>query len=87
MLVMTPKETRRACTNTCGRATRVAKVLRKLFNRFRKPTLRELCRQKYGDEFAKMYDTLNQGEPIGGFAETMAFIEMIRRVETTRCNS
>lgn len=45
------------------------------------PTLRELCRQEYGDEFAKDYDTLNAGGVIGGFVETAAFLSMVEAVK------
>ena len=60
---------------------RVTDTLRKLFGRFRKPTLRELCRQEYGDEFVEMYDALSDGEPIGGIVETIVFIEMVENVK------
>jgi len=50
--------------------------------RMRKPTLRELCRREYGDEFAEDYDTLCDGGVIGGFAETIAFIEMVEKVKS-----
>lgn len=49
------------------------------FDRFR--TLRELCRREYGDEFAEKYDMLGRGIPIGGLAETMAFIEQVEAVK------
>ena len=45
------------------------------------PTLRELCRREYGDEFAKDYDTLNAGVVIGGFVETAAFLSMVEAVK------
>ena len=61
---------------------RVTDTLCKLFGRFRKPTLRELCRQEYGDKFAEMYDAVNNGEPIGGIVETIAFIEMVENVKS-----
>lgn len=48
----------------------------------RKPTLRELCRREYGDEFAEDYDTLCEGGVIGGLGETIAFIEMVERVKS-----
>ena len=47
----------------------------------RKPTLRELCRREYGDEFARDYDTLSAGGVIGGYAETIAFINMVEAVK------
>ena len=50
------------------------------FDRFR--TLRELCRREYGDEFMEKYDMLNRGEPIGGIAETTAFVEQVEAVKS-----
>ena len=47
----------------------------------RKPTLRELCRREYGDEFIKDYDTLNVGGIIGGYAETITLINMVNAVK------
>ena len=47
----------------------------------RKPTLRELCRREYGDEFAEGYDMLCGGCVIGGFAETIALIDMVEAVK------
>lgn len=53
----------------------------KLRENMRKPTLRELCRREYGDEFAEDYDTLCDGGVIGGFAETITFINMVEDVK------
>ena len=47
----------------------------------RKPTLRELCWIEYGDEFIRDYDTLNEGGVIGGYAETITFINMVEDVK------
>ena len=52
-----------------------------IFDRFRKPTLRELCRREYGDEFAQDYDTLCDGGTIGGFVETVIFLRMVEAVK------
>ena len=36
------------------------------FRKFsREKDLREVCREKYGDDFVEMYDMLNNGVPIG----------------------
>lgn len=43
----------------------------------RKPTLRELCRREHGDEFASDYDMLAAGGVIGGYAETITFINKV----------
>ena len=48
----------------------------------RKPTLRELCRREYGDEFTEGYDMLCGGCVIGGFAETIALIDMVEKVKS-----
>lgn len=60
-------------------------ILSKLFNKFlkiEKPTLRELCIREYGEEFGSVYDDLNNGIPIGGFAETIIAINMIETVQS-----
>lgn len=51
-----------------------------VFRKKRPTTLRELCRREYGDEFVRMYDDVCDGIPIGGFAETIMFIEMVEAV-------
>ena len=47
------------------------------FKKFRKKDLREICREKYGDDFVKMYDMLNNGIPIGNLVETQIFLAMV----------
>lgn len=51
------------------------------FKKFRKKDLREVCREKYGDDFAKMYDMLNDGIPIGNLEETKIFLAMVKAAE------
>lgn len=53
-----------------------------IFHKVEKPTLRELCISEYGEEFGSVYDDLNNGVPIGGFAETIISITMIEEVQT-----
>jgi hypothetical protein len=53
----------------------------KLFRK--RKDLRELCRERYGEDFAKMYDTINSGGTIGGLQETIAFLEMVEEVKRT----
>ena len=53
----------------------------KLFKRRKKKDLREVCCEMYGDEFVEMYDKVNEGVPIGGFAETVAFINMVEKAK------
>ena len=48
---------------------------------FRKRDLREVCREKYGDDFVKMYDLLNAGVPIGNLEETQIFLTMVKAAE------
>lgn len=43
----------------------------------KKKDLREVCREKYGDDFAAMYDKLNSGVPIGNLEETKIFLAMV----------
>lgn len=43
----------------------------------RKKDLREVCREKYGDDFVVLYDKLGYGEPIGNLEETLVFLTMI----------
>ncbi len=43
----------------------------------RKKDLRELCREKYGEDFVEMYDMLNNGIPIGNLEETKIFLAMV----------
>lgn len=52
-----------------------------VFKRNKKKSLREFCREKYGDEFIELYDKLGSGEPIGNFAETAIFLEAIERAK------
>lgn len=51
------------------------------FRKFRKKDLREVCREKYGEDFVKMYDMVDRGIPIGNFEETMIFIAMVKSAE------
>lgn len=46
-----------------------------------KESLRDKCVAAYGEEFGEMYDALNRGETIGGFAETAAFLNMLEAVK------
>ena len=48
------------------------------FKKFcRKKNLREVCREKYGDDFVEMYDMANSGIPIGNLEETQTFLAMV----------
>lgn len=50
----------------------------------KKKSLRELCQEKYGDEFIELYDKLGAGEPIGNMVETVIFLELIEEVRKER---
>ena len=52
---------------------------KKLFKK--KESLRDKCIAAYGEEFGEMYDAINRGETIGGFAETIAFLDMLEAVK------
>ena len=52
---------------------------KKLFKK--KDSLRDKCVAAYGKEFGEMYDTINSGGTIGGFAETCAFLDMLEAVK------
>lgn len=51
------------------------------FKKIRRRNLREVCREKYGDEFVKMYDMLNSGIPIGNLEETKIFLAMVKAAQ------
>ena len=52
---------------------------KKLFKK--KESLRDKCVATYGEEFGEMYDAINRGETIGGFSETVAFLDMLESVK------
>lgn len=65
---------------------KMLKMLKRLIRRmkhrrFCKKDLREVCREKYGEDFVKMYDTVNSGVPIGNMEETMIFIDMVEEAK------
>lgn len=51
------------------------------FKKFQKKDLREVCREKYGDDFVEMYDMVNNGIPIGNLRETQIFLAMVKAAE------
>lgn len=58
------------------------KLFERIKNLFKKkPDLREQCVAAYGEEFGEMYDALSRGEAIGGFTETIMFIDMLEAVK------
>lgn len=40
-------------------------------------SLRQICLEKYGENFIKEYDMLGSGEPIGNFYYTIIFLDKI----------
>lgn len=51
------------------------------FKRFFKKDLREVCREKYGEDFVVMYDMVNEGKPIGSLEETKIFLAMVEEAK------
>lgn len=49
------------------------------FKKFRKKDLREVCREKYGDDFVEMYDMVNNGIPIGNLEKRKSSSQWSRR--------
>lgn len=45
-----------------------------------KPDLRQLCIEKYGEEFGELYDMSCRGESIGTLMDTLVFLHMIEEV-------
>ena len=45
-----------------------------------KPSLRQLCVERYGEDFGELYDMSCRGEPIGTLTETLTFLNMIEKV-------
>ena len=53
--------------------------LRKLFKK--KKTLRDKLVEMYGEEAVVYHDKINEGIPIGGFLETVIFLEMVKEAD------
>lgn len=51
----------------------------------KKKDLRERCIEKYGDDFAVIYDNLSSGIPVGGLEETAIVCSMIEAVRKEAC--
>ena len=68
-----------------GKFDEQMKWIRNLFKSLRKKcvddSLRQKCVDAYGEEFGKMYDMVNRGEPIGNMMETIIFLEMVEAVK------
>lgn len=57
------------------------KLIKRLFNKIKKPDLREQVEAAYGTEFVeKIYDKINEGVPVGNLVETIIYLEMIGRI-------
>lgn len=61
------------------RSRRFIEFLKRLFGK--KKSLRERCIEAYGEEFGRVYDALNSGQPVGGFMETYTVLDMIEKVK------
>ena len=64
-----------------GRWYKPQECFKKFFRKKDKKDLREICRDKYGNDFVRMYDMLNKGIPIGGLEETRIFLAMVKAAE------
>ena len=53
--------------------------LRKLFKK--KKSLRDKLVEMYGEEAGEAYDKINEGVPMGGFLETIIFLQMVKDAE------
>ena len=53
--------------------------LRKLFKK--KKTLRDKLVEMYGEEAGVYHDKINEGIPIGGFLETVVFLQMVEEAD------
>lgn len=47
-----------------------------------KPNLRQLCVERYGEEFGELYDMYCRGEPIGTLTDTLVVSYMIEKVKS-----
>ena len=52
-------------------------IIRRKFNK--KPDLRQLCVDRYGEEFGEFYDKSCRGEPIGTLTETLVFLHIKKK--------
>ena len=53
--------------------------LRKLFKK--KKTLRDKLVEMYGEEAGIYHDKINEGIPIGGFLETVVFLQIVKEAD------
>jgi hypothetical protein len=58
-------------------------MIKKIIKYFKRKRfdLRQACINAYGEEFGVIYDKMNSGEPIGGFVETCAVLDMINNIK------
>lgn len=59
------------------------KLINKIINWFKpkKFNLRQACVDKYSEKFGEQYDSLCDGRPIGGFLETLEFINKLEEIK------
>jgi hypothetical protein len=61
------------------------KLFKKVANLFKrkghKDSLRDKCVEAYGEEYGILYDKVCSGEPMGGFLETIMFLDMLEAVK------
>lgn len=54
-----------------------------IFKRSNKHSLRDVCVELYGEEFGEKYDILASGGTIGGFEETVEFLQKVDAAKRT----
>lgn len=58
-----------------------------IFKRSNKHSLRDTCVELYGEEFGEKYDILASGGTIGGFEETVEFLQKVDAAKRTMSTS
>ena len=58
------------------------KWLKKFFKKLSsRDTLRDKIVEMYGEEAGEAYDKINEGVPMGGFLETVVFLQMVEEAK------
>ena len=58
------------------------KWLKKFFKKLSsRDTLRDKLIEMYGEEAGEAYDKINEGVPMGGFLETVVFLQMVEEAK------
>ena len=51
-----------------------------------KPSLRQLCVERYGEEFGELYDMYCEGKTIGSLLDTILFVQAVEKVRKEMYN-